>query len=177
MKLQPSRRKSCVHHLGICSTPVLPQQHVKDPGHSAKSVGGRLQLNTNAPYVCGFAWSDMVHGCIHGVYKTRRNGSNFMCHQPWQHFGGYSKTRYKKLFIHVESHSSVVSLLGSGEQRHIKAIINSNNYNNKKWRSNKNDTKKSKCNTKDRNRIQCSYSYRILTSCQTYTVNSLDSHK
>ena len=25
---------------------------------------GRLQINTHAPYVCGFAWSDMVHGCM-----------------------------------------------------------------------------------------------------------------
>ena len=30
------------------------------------------------------------------------------------HFGGYSKTRYKKLFTHVESHASAVSLLKSG---------------------------------------------------------------
>ena len=37
-------------YFGIRSTPVL-----KDPGHSAKSAGGRLQLNTHAPYVCGFA--------------------------------------------------------------------------------------------------------------------------
>ena len=37
------------------STPVLPQQHVKDPGHSARSAGGRLQLNTHAHYVCSFA--------------------------------------------------------------------------------------------------------------------------
>ena len=29
-------------YFGIRSTPVLPQQHVKDPGHSAKSAGGRL---------------------------------------------------------------------------------------------------------------------------------------
>ena len=42
-------------YFGIRSTPVLPQQHVKDPGHSAKSAGGRLQLNTHTPYVCGFA--------------------------------------------------------------------------------------------------------------------------
>ena len=27
----------------------------KDPGRSAKSSGSRLQLNTHAPYVCGFA--------------------------------------------------------------------------------------------------------------------------
>ena len=30
----------------IRSTPVLPLLHVKDPGHSAKGAGGRLQLNT-----------------------------------------------------------------------------------------------------------------------------------
>ena len=42
-------------YFGIRCTPVLPQQHVKDPGHSAKSAGGRLQLNTHTPYVCGFA--------------------------------------------------------------------------------------------------------------------------
>ena len=28
---------------------VLPQWHVKDPGHSAKSAGGRLHLNTHTP--------------------------------------------------------------------------------------------------------------------------------
>ena len=42
-------------YFGIRSTPVLPQQHVKDPGHSAKNAGGRLQLNSHTPYVCGFA--------------------------------------------------------------------------------------------------------------------------
>ena len=26
---------------------MLPQRHVKDPGHSAKSAGGRLQLSTH----------------------------------------------------------------------------------------------------------------------------------
>ena len=29
--------------------PLLPQWHVKDPGHSAKSAGGRLHLNTHIP--------------------------------------------------------------------------------------------------------------------------------
>ena len=29
-------------YFGICSTPLLLQQYVKDPGHSAKSAGGRL---------------------------------------------------------------------------------------------------------------------------------------
>ena len=32
------------------NTPVLPQWHVKDPGDSAKSAGGRLHLNTHTPW-------------------------------------------------------------------------------------------------------------------------------
>ena len=43
---------------------IPPPCYVKDPSHSAKNVGGRLQLNTHAHYVCGFAWSDMVYGCM-----------------------------------------------------------------------------------------------------------------
>ena len=35
--------------LGVRSTTVLPQWHIKDPGHSAKSAGGRLHLNTHTP--------------------------------------------------------------------------------------------------------------------------------
>ena len=42
-------------YFGIRSTPVLPQEHVKDPGHSVKNAGGRLQLTMHTPYVCGFA--------------------------------------------------------------------------------------------------------------------------
>ena len=41
-------------YFGIRSTSVLQQQHVNDPGHSAKSADGRLQLNTYAPYIRGF---------------------------------------------------------------------------------------------------------------------------
>ena len=51
-----SRVTFCVDsYFGIRSTPVLLQKHVKDPGYSAKRAGGRLQLNTHTPYVCGFA--------------------------------------------------------------------------------------------------------------------------
>ena len=36
--------------------PCYRSRHIKDPGHAAvKSAGGRLQLNTHTPYVCGFA--------------------------------------------------------------------------------------------------------------------------
>ena len=57
-------------YFGIRSTPVLPQCHVKGPGHSAKRACGKVQLNTHAPYVCGlFASSVTVHGCM--VYTER----------------------------------------------------------------------------------------------------------
>ena len=60
-----------------------------------QSAGGRLQLNTHAPYVCGFAWSDMVHGCMvytmdlcmyrSMVYTERaEGGSSFTWHQLCQ---------------------------------------------------------------------------------------------
>ena len=45
--------------------------------HSAKSAGGRLQLNTHTPYVCGFAWSDMMHGCM--VYTERAEMAAVSC--------------------------------------------------------------------------------------------------
>ena len=97
-------------YFGICSTPVLPQYHVKDPGHSAKSAGGRLQLNTHAPYVCGFAWSDVTYGVwLYGVHGTRRDGSSFTWHhvttkQP--HFGGYSKHAIKSLSLIMQQKRS-----------------------------------------------------------------------
>ena len=50
---------------------------MKDPGHSAKSAGSRLQLNRHAPYICGFAWSDMVHGCT--VYTECAKMAAVLC--------------------------------------------------------------------------------------------------
>ena len=71
-----------------------------------------------------------MHGCV--VYTERAEmAAVFWWHQPCQRCKYTSsvdippkKTRYKKLFTHVESHASAVSLLESGEQRYIKAINN-----------------------------------------------------
>ena len=57
---------------------------------------------------------------LYGVHRTRRDGSSFMWHQPCQRCKYTTsvdiwKTRYKKLFTHVESHASAVSLLENGE--------------------------------------------------------------
>ena len=46
----------CTKRSALCSLLFLypfQAKHMKDPGHSAKSAGGRQQLNTHAPYVCG----------------------------------------------------------------------------------------------------------------------------
>ena len=37
------------HLFGVCSIPTLLQWHIKDPSHSAKSAGGRIQLNMHTP--------------------------------------------------------------------------------------------------------------------------------
>ena len=56
--------------LGVRSTPVLPQWHVKDPSHSAKSAGGRLHLNMHTPLTqwsrCGLTMPLCRH-CV-GTY-------------------------------------------------------------------------------------------------------------
>ena len=63
----------------------------------------------------------MVHGCI--VYAERAEAAAVLCGTmpvlSVHHFSGNSKTRYKKLFTHVESHASAVSLLESREWRYI----------------------------------------------------------
>ena len=44
--------KTCI---SVSVAPRVTAVARKDPGHSAKSAGGRLQLNTHTSYVCGFA--------------------------------------------------------------------------------------------------------------------------
>ena len=63
---------SVLTYFGIHSTPMLPQQHIKDHGHSAKSAGSKLQLNMHAPYISGFAWSDMVVWCTQNLPRCQQ---------------------------------------------------------------------------------------------------------
>ena len=67
------------------------------------------------------------HGAwLYGVHRTCAQTASVSwgsCHASTvtvylHHFGGYSKTRYKKLVTHVESHASTVNLLDSGEQHY-----------------------------------------------------------
>ena len=41
----------CWFLFSVHSTPMLPQWHVKDPGHSAKSAGGKLYRNTQTALI------------------------------------------------------------------------------------------------------------------------------
>ena len=90
---------------------------VNGPRHSAKSAGGRLQLNMHAPYICGFAWSDVVHGCM--VCTERAEMAAVSCgtshasavSTPLRWILKKKKKQYKKLFTRVKSHASAVSLL------------------------------------------------------------------
>ena len=84
-------------YFGICSTPVLLQQHVKDPGHSAKSAGGMHPMDVALHEV---TW----HGAwLHGVHRPCRYSSSFTWHQPYNNqtalyvhpFSRYSKYAVK----------------------------------------------------------------------------------
>ena len=52
-KFSSPKSTLCADSYSVCvrSTPVVTQWHVKDPGHSAKSAGGRLHLNIHTPFI------------------------------------------------------------------------------------------------------------------------------
>ena len=60
--------------------PVLPQWHVKDPGHSAKSAGGRFHLNTRTPLIqrsrSGLTMPRAYCGNVSGNELTRNSSGN-----------------------------------------------------------------------------------------------------
>ena len=67
--------------VGIRSTPVLPQWHVKYRGHSVKSAGVRLHLNTQTP-LTQRSWSRLIMlsrrnvGTYQGNALTRNSSGN-----------------------------------------------------------------------------------------------------
>ena len=78
---------------------------MKDPGHSAKSAGGRLQLNMHAPCDLTYVALHEVTWCM-AVWCTqnapRRQQFHVAPAMPAlevHHFGGYSKMRYRKLVM------------------------------------------------------------------------------
>ena len=50
---------TCWCLFSVCSSPMLPQWHVKDPAHSAKSADGRLHLNMHTP-LTQQSWSGLT---------------------------------------------------------------------------------------------------------------------
>ena len=63
----------CCFLFGVCSTPMLLQWHVKDPGHSAKSAGGRLHLNTHTSLTQRSQTGLTMPPSRHSVGTYRRN--------------------------------------------------------------------------------------------------------
>ena len=63
----------------VRSIPVLPQWHVKDRGHSAKSADGRLHLNTHTPLTQrSQSWLTVQAWCgnLSGNELTRNSSGN-----------------------------------------------------------------------------------------------------
>ena len=80
-----------------------------------------LQLNTHTPYACGFAWSDMEHGCIvYAEFAPRWLQFHVAPATPALKYTTSVdikkiKKRYKKLVTQVESHECSESAQESGE--------------------------------------------------------------
>ena len=70
---------------GVRSTPVLPQWHVKDPSHSAKTAGGRFHQSTHTP------WNQRSRSGLtlllsrHGAGTYPETSSHATCHGTFSH--------------------------------------------------------------------------------------------
>ena len=90
----------------------------------------KCRWQVTAKHACGFAWIDMVHGCM--VYTERAEMAAVSCvtshasdvSTPLRWIFKKHAIKKEKLFTHVESHASTEILLESGEWRYIKAINN-----------------------------------------------------
>ena len=94
---------------------MLPQQYVKDPSHSAKSAGGRLQLNTHThpTYV-------VLNEVTIGVHETCAETAAFHVAPAMQHLNSVINTPLPWILMiraikgysqdtHSESHANVRS--------------------------------------------------------------------
>ena len=80
----------------------------------------RWQVTAKHAYTLRMRLCMKWHGAwLYGVHRTRRDGISFMWHQPCQRCKYTTSVdiqkKKKKLFTHVESHASAMSLLESGE--------------------------------------------------------------
>ena len=71
--------------LGVHSTPVLPQWHVKDPSHSAKSAGDRLHLNMHTPLTQRSQSGLTMPLSRHSVGTYPETSSHTTCHWTFSH--------------------------------------------------------------------------------------------
>ena len=131
-RCSPGKTFCADSYLGIRSTLVLPQQHVKHHRHSAKSAGDRLQPNTHAPYLCSFEWMNWHIKLVNGwLVHTERAPRRQQFHATPAIQQPNSAVSTTLLWIKGYSHSfritcdmSAVNLLESQEQRYMKAINN-----------------------------------------------------
>ena len=69
----------------VRSTPLLPQWHVKDPGHSAKSAGGRLRLNWRTPLTQQSRSGLSMLLSRHSVGTYQGTSSHATCQKTFSH--------------------------------------------------------------------------------------------
>ena len=95
----------------VHSTPMLLQWHVKEPGHSAKSAGGKLHLNTHTPLtqgslsgltmpLCRSAWSGcrIWHARSYNIATTAWDDLQCLQYSPWL-VASYLSERFQSVIV------------------------------------------------------------------------------
>ena len=69
----------------VRSIPLLPKWNVKDPGHSAKSAGGMLHLNTHTSLTQRSRSGLTIPLCMHSVGTVPETSSHATCQGTFGH--------------------------------------------------------------------------------------------
>ena len=75
----------CSHFFRVHSAPVVTQWHVKDLGHSVKSVGGGFHLNTHTPLTKRSRSGLIMLLSAHSVRTYQVTSSHATCQGPFRH--------------------------------------------------------------------------------------------
>ena len=104
------RNRKYVHtHTHSPSTLVSPQLHVKDPGHSAKSAGGRSHLNTHTPLTQRSRSGLTMLLSRHSVGTYSETSSHATCQGKFGH-SSLSSLSHRGLILAQKSGISVCEL-------------------------------------------------------------------
>ena len=104
--------------LCVYSTPMLPLWHVKDPGHSVESAGGRLHLNTHT-FVTQQSWSGLILPLSRHSVGTGNKLTLNLLGNTWPHSSQLAEPLWR--YLGIKSWISLLELISTLKKKKSQA--------------------------------------------------------